>query len=138
MENNFRNAVKAFVVSEGKLLLLKRRSNDVHKPGAWDIPGGRLELGENPFDGLKRETLEETGFDIEIVMPIDVHFFTRDDGQKIQMTIFVCKPKSGEIKLSEEHTEYKWVDLKNAKDEFPEWLHVVIDRFNQLKLGQSL
>jgi len=30
-----------------------------HKPGTWDIPGGRLELGEDPFLGLKRETHEE-------------------------------------------------------------------------------
>ena len=54
--DKFRIAVKSFIMnSENKLLLIKRRSNDVHKPGQWDIPGGRLELGEDPFLGLKRE-----------------------------------------------------------------------------------
>ncbi|MBI4363519.1 MAG: NUDIX domain-containing protein [Candidatus Doudnabacteria bacterium] len=138
MSENFRNAAKAFIVKDGKLLLLKRRPNDVHKPGQWDIPGGRLELGENPFEGLKRETREETGLEIEMVMPIDVHFFTRDDGQKIQLTIFICKPKSEDIKLSEEHTEYKWMDLENPKDDFPEWLHGVIERFNKLELSKHI
>ncbi len=132
--DNFRNAVKAFIVKENKLLLLKRRPNDVHKPGEWDIPGGRLDLGEDPFEGLKRETKEEIDCDIEIIMPIDVHFFTRGDGQKIQMTIFICKPINENIKLSEEHTEYQWVDLFSGLDQFPEWLHGVVNRFNKLEL----
>jgi 8-oxo-dGTP diphosphatase len=128
--DNFRNAAKAFIVSDNKLLMMKRRMNDVHKPGQWDIPGGRLELGENPFDGLMRETQEETGLDIEIVMPIDVRFFERDDNQKIQLTIFICKPKSQDIKLSDEHTEYKWIDLNDSLSEFPEWFHPTIERYN--------
>src|SRR5690242_1955170 len=98
---NFRIAVKAFIIKDDKLLLLKRRSNDVHKPGDWDIPGGRLELGEDPFLGLKRETKEETGLDITIQRPLDIHHFTRDDGQIITMLIFLCEPGAGEITLSE-------------------------------------
>src|SRR3989344_5292292 len=129
MENNFANAAKAFIVKDRKLLFLKRRANDVHRPGEWDIPGGRLNPGESPFLGLQRETREETGLEIEIQAPLDVHYFTRDDGQKITLIIFLCKLSGGEIKLSEEHTEYKWVDLENPKDDFPNWLHKVIDRY---------
>ncbi len=129
--DNFRNAAKAFIVEDGKLLLLKRRPNDVHKPGAWDIPGGRLEPGENPYSGLLRETKEETSLEIEIMMPLDVHHFTRDDGQRITLMIFLCRLKSGEVKLSEEHTEYKWMDLSDPKDDFPQWLHQVVERVNK-------
>lgn len=138
MEKDFRNAAKAFVVNGDKVLLLKRRPNDVHKPGEWDIPGGRLDPGENPFDGLHRETLEETGCEIEIMMPIDIHFFTRQDGQQIQLTIFICKFVSGDITLSEEHTEYKWIDTASHEDEFPEWLHQVVRRYNQLELSKYI
>lgn len=135
--DKFRNAVKAFIVKEGKLLLIKRRLNDVHKPGDWDIPGGRLELGENPFDGLKREAQEETALEIEIILPLDVHFFSRDDGQKIQLTIFLCKQTGGEIKLSEEHTEYKWMDLKSDINKFPAWLHKIVKRYNTIHYEQE-
>ncbi len=138
MKKDFRNAAKAFIVKEGKVLLLKRRPHDVHKPGEWDIPGGRLELGENPFDGLRRETMEEAGCEIEIVMPIDVHFFTREDGQQIQLTIFVCKLASEGIALSEEHTEYKWIEASASENEFPEWLHEVVRRYNQLELSKHM
>lgn len=133
MENNFSNAAKAFIVRDGKLLLLKRRPNDVHRPGEWDIPGGRLELGESPFLGLQRETKEETDLEINIKAPLDIHYFIRDDGQKITLMIFLCELKLGEIQISEEHTEYKWVDLNQPKTDFPEWLHKVIDNYLKIR-----
>jgi len=125
--DDFRIAVKAFIREKNKILLLKRRTNDTHKPNTWDIPGGRLALGENPYEGLKRETKEETGLDIEIIMPIDVHHFTRDDKQKITMIIFLCKPISKDIILSEEHQEYKWLEI-DKKEEFPDWLKPILDK----------
>ncbi len=122
--DDFRVAVKAFIVNQGKeLLILKRRENDVHKPGAWDIPGGRLELGENPRDGLKRETKEETDLDIDILNPLRVHHFTRDDGQKITMLVFLCKPSSEEVKLSGEHTEFLWIPMEQAETKLHHSFH---------------
>ena len=131
--DNFRNAAKAFIVSDGQLLILKRRPNDSHKPGAWDVPGGRLEPGESPFEGLKREAKEEANLEINILMPLDVHHFVRDDGQKITLMIFLCQLAGGEVKLSEEHTEYKWVDLNSSSDEFPEWLNKPIENYKKIK-----
>jgi 8-oxo-dGTP diphosphatase len=129
MENlNFRIAVKAFITNGNAVLLLRRRKDDVHKPDAWDIPGGRLEPGENPFDGLRRETREEGGMDIDIRMPLDVHHFTRDDGQKITMIIFWCIPRSNEVLLSNEHQEYVWQSV-SAPKKFPDWLHQSIQNF---------
>ncbi len=132
--DNFRNAAKAFIVQDNKLLVLKRRPNDAHKPGAWDVPGGRLEPGESPLEGLKREAMEEASLQIEIVMPLDVHHFTRDDGQKITLMIFLCKLVGGEIKLSEEHTEYKWLDLNGPAEDFPEWLTKPIENYKKLNI----
>ena len=108
-------AVKAFIVDgEGKLLIVKRADDDIHMPNVWEIPGGRLDNGEDPFEGLKRETKEEVGLDIEIIMPINVHYFTREDSQVITLITFWCKPISKEVKLSYEHTEYEWAALEDA------------------------
>lgn len=133
MSDNFRNAAKAFIIKDGKLLLLKRRPNDPHKPGAWDIPGGRLELGENPFEGLKREAQEEIKCDIKIIMPISVHNFVRDDGQAITLTIYLCELTGGEIKLSEEHTEYKWIDLKEAPSQVSDFFKPTFENLARIK-----
>ena len=131
--DSFRNAAKAWIVRDSKLLLLKRHPNDAHRPGAWDIPGGRLEPGESPFLGLQREAREEAQIEIEVVQPLEVNHFARDDGQKITLIIFLCKLTGGEIKLSEEHTEYKWLDLDSPQAEFPEWLHKTLANYKLLK-----
>jgi 8-oxo-dGTP diphosphatase len=133
MENNFRNAAKAFIIEDSKLLLLKRRPNDPHKPGAWDVPGGRLELGEDPFQGLQREVREETTLGINIVMPVSVHHFIREDGQKITLTIYLCELASGEVKLSEEHTEYKWIPIEDAPNQLSKFFEPTFDNLKRIK-----
>ena len=40
------------------------RLNYAHR--GWTTPGGRLEPGESPIDACVRETLEETGYRIEV------------------------------------------------------------------------
>ncbi|MEV0340333.1 NUDIX domain-containing protein [Nocardia sp. NPDC050713] len=45
----------------GRLLLVRRCDN-----GWWAMPGGKLELGETIAEAAVRETLEETGIDIEV------------------------------------------------------------------------
>ena len=132
--DNFRNAAKAFIIKDGKVLLIKRRPNDPHKPGAWDIPGGRLELGEDPFDGLKREVKEEINLEVEIIMPISVNHFVRDDGQKITLTIFLCKILNREIKLSEEHSEYQWVALEDAPKQVSNFFDPTFANLKRIKL----
>lgn len=135
---NVSNAAKAVIVKDNKVLLIKRRSNDVHKPGMWDIPGGRLNPGENPFTGLQRECQEEVGIAVEILLPFAIQHFTRDDGQIITMLIFLCRPLSDQIKLSEEHTEYQWLDLTAALEDYPEWLRPAIETVIKYRLNESL
>ncbi|MFH1399505.1 MAG: NUDIX domain-containing protein [Candidatus Woesearchaeota archaeon] len=114
--SDFAISVKAFVVNSGKLLLIKRVANNPHKPGAWEVPGGRLGLGEDPFEGLKRETKEETGIEIEVKNPLRVHHLTRADGQIITMITFFCTASNQEVVLSEEHDEFLWIDVERAKE----------------------
>jgi 8-oxo-dGTP diphosphatase len=121
----FAIAVKAFIVEDGKALLLRRRGTDVHKPNEWDIPGGRLQPAENPFEGLAREVAEETGLQIKIQRPLHVQHFTRDDGQVITMIIFLCRKTAGKVQLSAEHEEYSWRDIDD-RSAFPAWLAPVL------------
>jgi mutator protein MutT len=51
------------VVDDRGRVLLSKRAKDPFA-GKWDLPGGFLEEGEDPLDGVKRELREEAGIEI--------------------------------------------------------------------------
>ena len=44
----------------GEILIAKRHNNQF-MPGYWELPGGKIEVGEYKKDSLKRELFEELG-----------------------------------------------------------------------------
>lgn len=101
--------------SDDLLLIVKRNENDDLYPGAWEFPGGHLEDGETLLEGLKRELQEEIGFDKEInpkIISYDDEIKEKNNtlihNIEINFLIQVNKDDIG-IKLSNEHTDYKWV-----------------------------
>ncbi len=129
----FSIAVKAFIVDDKQQVLLVKRSNDdAHKPGVWEIPGGRLDSeDEDPYDGLKREVKEEVGLEIEIIHPLQIDHFTREDGQKITMLIFLCKYLSGSLNLSHEHSDVSWTPIEKVKDKLVYHFYDSLDSYNK-------
>ncbi|PZQ78413.1 MAG: hypothetical protein DI563_00065 [Variovorax paradoxus] len=67
LEDTFVVNVQVALFSGDHILLIKRSKTETHAPGAVDLPGGKLELGELGNDALerlgKRELLEETGIE---------------------------------------------------------------------------
>ena len=61
---------------EGRLLLVRRRDS-----GAWELPGGRVDVGEAAVDAAVRETAEEAG--IQVVVTGLLGLFT-DPGHVIR------------------------------------------------------
>lgn len=54
---------------EGRILLA-RRPPDRHMGGLWEFPGGKLDDGEAPAQGLARELREELGVSVEVGDPL--------------------------------------------------------------------
>ena len=78
----------------GRALLIQRRDN-----GKWEPPGGVLELGESIEDGLRRETREETGLDVE---PIALTGAYKNMARGIIALVFRCKATGGALTTSDE------------------------------------
>lgn len=92
------------VDAKGRILLHRRRDNDM-----WALPGGKMELGESVGDCARRETLEETGLEIELTGVVGIysdpkHVFSYDDGEVRQefSICFLARAKSGDITVSDE------------------------------------
>lgn len=99
-----------------KILLLKIRSKSAHDAGRWEIPGGKVKKCEFFDEALKREYLEETGLDIDIVSLYNVvrndytACKTSEEVKSIQIIMKVtCK--SDEVNISREHDDYGWFTL---------------------------
>jgi len=58
--------VAGLIRRENGEMLALRRAPEVPHPGKWEIPGGRIEEGEDSARALKRELLEELSIDAKI------------------------------------------------------------------------
>ena len=64
---NSASAVRAVIVQNGQALVTVRAREP--EKGRLDLPGGFLEVGEHPVDGLMREVREELRAEAEVVGP---------------------------------------------------------------------
>ena len=76
---------------------------------AWMLPGGRLDVGDQPGEGLQREIHEETGLNVRIIAPIHVARWGSEKPPKY--VVFFLSKIVGKhtVLLSREHIDYKWV-----------------------------
>ena len=124
-------AVKAVIMEGEKSLLVKQVVGD---KVFWDLPGGRVNFGESPYDTLHREVKEETSLEVDIVRPIGMWWFFREkDGNQVVCNTFLCKLKKGSIDLSknvaeESISEFRWV----TKSEFLSGDYAVYESLKRL------
>lgn len=87
--------------------------------GHWTFPKGIVEKTENPHDTSKREVKEETGLkNVEFISGFkQIHqYMFSFEGDLISKRVlwYLARSQSKRVKLSEEHTDFKWCSLKTA------------------------
>ena len=100
-------SVVGIVVYNCECLFIKRTK----EPLNWCPPCGSLRVGESITEGLKREIREETALDVDIVMPVTTWSGVHNSQDILSIT-FVCWAQSSDVKLSDEHEDFRWISLK--------------------------
>ena len=124
----------------GELLLIRRRDN-----GLWDVPGGRVEVGEGTEAAARRELLEETGLaagPLELLSvfsgPETLH--TYPDGNTVAWVtvLYLCRSFSGRCMAGDDAAEVGWFGLEeipaSSSRAMPGYLNAI--KLNAVKLNK--
>lgn len=107
--HRFPVSVKGVVLRGDTVVLVKNRR------GEWELPGGKLELNEDPPACVAREIEEELQLAIRADQLIDAWVYTIAPGTHVLVVAYGCLETSArDAVLSEEHTEMDWISLANV------------------------
>ena len=112
--------IEAHIFRESKngieFLLMKRADNQVY-PGLWQMVTGKIKEIEKAYQTAIREIKEETGLSpLQLwVAPTINSFYEPKEEYICLLPVFAARVEANEIKLSNEHTEYKWVNKTDAQ-----------------------
>lgn len=100
--------------SENNILILKRAPDSRSNPRCWELPGGKVELGESFDHAMIREIKEETNLNISLRRAVGI---AQQDLPHIHSVhvIMTVEVDSGDLKISDEHTDYRWASLEDIK-----------------------
>jgi 8-oxo-dGTP diphosphatase len=128
------NKIVTSFLKHGDRILILRRSDKVSTyKGRWGGVSGFIEGDEKPFERAVKEIEEETGLkgnDLELLKEGRTFSFRDKDGEfetKWVVHPFLFRAKNREIRIDDEHFEFRWI----KPEELP-------DYFTVPKLGKSL
>lgn len=100
-------SIKGLICNNGKIFIVRDHWDN------WELPGGRVEYGENHKEALQREFKEELGVkEIKIGNIVNVFDFVgskKSNDIHFVVVIYECFANLNKLKLSGEHAEFKWI-----------------------------
>jgi 8-oxo-dGTP pyrophosphatase MutT (NUDIX family) len=82
-------SVKGIIFEDGKVWLRHNERNE------WELPGGKLDEGEQPEETVVREMREELGFETKVVDIIQSHTYiikkSSDESHGVLVVSYLCK-----------------------------------------------
>jgi 8-oxo-dGTP diphosphatase len=86
------------------------------RAGSWSLPGGAQHLGETVEDAARREAMEETGLEVEVLGIVDVVDSIRhDDAGRVQyhytLVDVLARAVGGRVQAGGDAMDARWVPL---------------------------
>ncbi len=118
---NQRIAVRAVIRKDEKTLLLRRANGRPTILGKYELPGGKLEYGEQPEDALARNLAIEAGLTIQTAQLFDVLTYIDHDDRDMQYIFILYLVSLGvggsKISLSQNYDHYTWKEMSNIQQQ---------------------
>lgn len=118
---NQRIAVRAIIHREGKTLLLRRANGRPSILGKYELPGGKLEYGEQPEDALSRYMNDDAALTVRTAQLFDVLSYIDYDNHDMQYLFILylvsLERYDAKITLSNNYDHYLWEKLSNIHQE---------------------
>ncbi|MDE1824850.1 MAG: NUDIX domain-containing protein [Candidatus Micrarchaeota archaeon] len=112
--------------------------------GPLDLPKGHLERGEDSEQAAKREIMEESGLAVDFVPYFKrrIHYFFRENRTHVSktVTLFIADSGSKSVKISQEHSGYRWLDREQALSEvkYPDIRKMLPDVFEYIERYENI
>lgn len=109
----------AILVERGRVLLTQRKRG-THLEGAWELPGGKVEPGEDPKDALARELREEIGVEAAVGDIVEVTFHRYPQKSVLLLFYAVERLPGSPEPQAIDVADVRWAALEDLRDEeFP-------------------
>lgn len=93
-------SIKGVCLRDNRVLLLRNEREE------WELPGGKLEPGEDPAACVGREISEETGWTVRVGPILDSWQYQIRDGVNVLIVTYGCfADNDSPITVSSEHKE---------------------------------
>ncbi len=118
-------SVRAIIRNDSKTLLFRRANGRQSIVGKYELPGGKLDYGEQPEDALGRYLKDDAGLTIQFAQLYDVLTYVDHDDRDIQYTFILylvsLSNVGNKVSLNQNYDHYIWKRLGDVhQDELTE------------------
>lgn len=117
--------VATIVEVQGRFLMVEEIKNNLN---VLNQPAGHLERDESLLAAARRETLEETAWEVELTGVVGIYLFTADNGISYQRVCFSAKPirHHPQKKLDEGIVDALWLTRDELMNRQHQWRNPMI------------
>jgi 8-oxo-dGTP diphosphatase len=102
--------VVGMLIDGDKFLIGRRKPDNKNHPDLWELPGGKVEDGETPWEAINREWMEELNIGV-----LTYYQIPQREMEGVMVYPFILKYISGKAQKNE-HSEIKFIDFSEINE----------------------